>query len=334
MWQAMMNWLRSHSRLTLGLPPPPPYLPPENLEAFYLATLSIIYDNSRHSQGSINQIREAMTERLAAGEWHPDATRKDDPVKYAKNLEKQQWEAMVVNHEKWFDGAAWQLFEIIREYVNDHTSEGEHEERLRKAEVSSSGNRILEEYHKKIINEVASGFCGDITIKPMTEDDDGYFDKNKSSNSCVITIEFQGKDWVFTAPFGKLYMSGLVDGIEFKREGKSKIDIGVADMITAIATHSLRSWKRTRKLARLNEDRLTRLSAIHISKVTGACYHEHMLDISWLADGDRFDERDIAKFYSNEYEVYYPMIKLIQQVYKNINNERAIAKWREIDIAE
>lgn len=333
MLKAITKWLRRRPLLMLKAPEPVESLLPSNLEAFYLATLDVVYDQAMSSVGFFMLIEEAMEYRLNDGEWHPNSTLEDNPIEYVLNKEFDRWMMLIDKNQDWFEGAQRQLLDIISSYVETHNLGSEHTG-TKSDHIDKGSSKKFADLHRRIIWEVASGFCGDITIKRMTDDD--LKGRKDGSMACIVTVEFQGQHWAFEALDGALYEQSTpsLNGEKVDLSDSSKIDKHCAGMIAKIAMHSVRAWRRTQRLVQLNDDPLFKSSAMQISRITGACYHEHLLEIPQFTAQDEFNRDYVAKFYSYEYEVYYPMFRLIERIYRNIYVEKNLKSWSISDEGE
>lgn len=333
MLKAITNWLRRITLPMLEAPEPLESLLPSNLEAFYLATLDVVYDQAMSSDGIFALLEEAMKYRLNNGEWHPNSTREDNPIEYVLDKKFDRWMMLIERNQDWFMGAQRQLLDIISSYVETHNLGSEHTG-TRSDHVEKGSSKKFAALHRRIIWEVASGFCGDITIKRMTDDD--FVGYKKGSMACIVTVEFQGQHWAFEAFDGLLCEQSTpsLNGEKVDLSDSSKIDKHCAGMIAKIAMHSVRAWRRTQRLVELNNNPLFKSSAIQISRITGACYHEHLLEIPQFTAQDEFNRDYVGKFYATEYKAYHPMFKLIEQVYRNIYLERDLKNWSVGDESE
>lgn len=325
MLKIIIAWLQR--RKLIALPAPKYHLEfesmlPTNIEAFYLATLDVIYSYSGGGQGIITQIHDAMIEKLGYGESNPYATLADNPVDFYLNAQHQQWCETVARNELWFEDARNQLLKIIWDFEAAHKLEDD----------TKKDSRDIKLAHRRTICEVASGFCGTITVKRMTNDVYAHLeiDVDKSQrHDCVIIIEFQERHWVFYALAGRVLeqKNQEINGKAINPSELSKIDYHCANMIHKIAQNVCNAWVRTARLYALNEQPLIKSSALQISRITNACYHEHLLEINELTQSDELNIKYIRRFYEIKYKIYYPRFKLIEPIYKNIYAEKELASW-------
>lgn len=332
MLQAIIAWLK-RSSLLINYTPEPENLPPTNIEEFYLAVLDCIYDDSWRLGDLKQNIDRAMTHRLHAGAWHPDAIYEKSPTEFGLHEEYCRWIKMVDHNCEWFEDAALQLIGILRGYADARAERLPLEEKnkLMRRSNKEVDSKKEEEDYKRFLAEVASGFCGDIRIRPLTQTESSKGYKIEPFD-CVVTVEFQSQHWGFTALRGQIGKSSNVvcDGEEISLIGSSNIHQHCINMIRKVAYFAVSDWVKTKRLAELEQQTLIKKSAIEISQATGAYYHDHLLEIHQLTMADELNEQYIVTFYAEEYDVYYPISKLIIRVYKNIYLEKEIEKWRKI----
>ena len=292
---------------------------PTNLEEYYLATLDLMYNKRSPTGGArLDQMLNAMTVELNGGVRYPDVTLKDDPTKFYLDRKYHEWVSLVeVNHE-WFSDAMAQLLGIITDYVEEYQLQPKQYDR----------HREKIKLYQRTIFEVASGFCGDITIRNMTDDDRQHYRPvsevehkplEAHKYDCVVSVEFQGEHWVFFMYKGRVCVPANNKTYSDQDRLASNITIKThcENMIKTIAIMSVGNWVTTKRLAELNDDPLFKDSAIKISKVTQAPYHQHLLEIDQLTASEELNWRYIKRFYEVEYNIYYPMYKLIEEVYED-----------------
>lgn len=316
--------------------------PPNSAKAFQLATLAVLYDSQSYRMGAGHlTIKEIMTIRLQAGEWHPDATLDQTPENYFLDQKYRQWEKMVADNDTWFNEQAIALQTRVDDYLAKHEDKevihALESERPLDRDRLDQGSRLIS-YELKTIREdviygVACSLADRISVKP-TSDFAPQAGKRLISPSCEVKIDIDDQTWVFDIPEDEVrkvrnsvQFAVMVGGVPLDVTDMSQVTRNKADMLNLMAIHAASLWKRSILLSHLNDQRLIKKSALLIAKQTHACYHEHLLEIHRFSLDDTLDQSMIKKYYFIKYNCERIAQHFISEIYKNIYVEKELAKW-------
>lgn len=316
--------------------------PPNSAKAFQLATLAVLYDSQSYRMGAGHlTIKEIMTIRLQAGEWHPDATLDQTPENYFLDQKYRQWEKMVADNDTWFNEQAIALQTRVDDYLAKHEDKevihALKSERPLDRDRLDQGSRLIS-YELKTIREdviygVACSLADSINIKP-TSDFAPQAGKRLISPSCEVKIDIDDQTWVFDMPEDEVrkvrnsvQFAVMVGGVPLDVTDMSQVTRNKADMLNLMAIHAASLWKRSILLSHLNTQRLIKKSALLIAAQTNACYHEHLLEIHRFSLDDTLDQSMIKKYYFIKYNCERIAQHFISEIYKNIYVEKELARW-------